>query len=66
MSLYDESHCDSHQLSELLQLINANWKNIMKNGVIKEYVIMERCLNCLQNFLELETREKKRNKSTFL
>jgi hypothetical protein len=30
--------------------------------VIKEYVIMERCLTCLQNFLELETREKKKQK----
>lgn len=35
--------------------------------MIKEYVIMERCLACLQNFLklnflELETREKKKQK----
>jgi hypothetical protein len=29
--------------------------------VIKEYVIMERCLTCLQNFLELETREKQKH-----
>jgi hypothetical protein len=63
MSLYDESHFDSHQLSELLQLINANWKNIMKNWSDQRICDHGKMSYLLTKFLRARNQREKETKA---